>query len=420
MRAIPVRSSWRVLAVAICLVVFAAVGIARAEGEWEVAGRTLAELKLKEEKLTVANKSLTLSVPGIGVTISCGEGSASGKLFEGGGDELATSFSKCEVAKLAACKVTEPVTMEAKTVPLAAGGSFYEKLEALKAEKPLMTVFVKGKECSLAEENKVEGAIAGEVTLTEQKEQPLSFSEALSKTVNEKLKADGKAELKLSFGKQTAYLGMKPVLSLAGANSGAEWQRAENTRLCDSEAEIAQDRCPAGKDLPSGTTLKAVNRTEPRFFYEVSGNPVSVPCNVSKLTGTTSAAVGAPLPGTFSAFEFLQCASGACPVAAVGTPFQFHLEVSGPGSGNLTIASPSFKIVCASKTCVYGAADIQFSFVGGPIIPPAWSARGPKQLSSQMGSDMACSATGWLEGVVGAGGLLEYRWTEPLPVFLTN
>lgn len=409
---------WRQLAIgALCGLALIAVsaGAAHAEGEWLVEGQTLAELERKEEKLTVANGSFTLAVPGT-ATISCSEGSASGKVFEGGGDEITTSFSKCEVVKQAACKVSEPLTMEAKTTPLHAGSSYYEKLEALKEGKPLMTAVIKGKECTLPEESKVEGSVAGEVSLSEQEKQPLSFSEATTKAVNTALKEEEKAELKLSFGKQTAYLAMKPVLSLAGEGAGAEWQRAENTKLC----EVSKATCPAGKNYASGTTVTAVNQLEPRFVYEISGNTISVACNVSKLAGTTSAAVGAPLPGSFTAFEFLQCAGGACPVEALNTPYAFNFEVSGPGSGNMIVLNPAFEITCSGKKCVYGVANVQFSFVGGQVGSPPWSARGPKELAARWGSDAACSNTAWWEGVVGAGGKLEYRWTSPLAMYLTG
>jgi hypothetical protein len=410
------RSIKLMLAAVLALLAMGVVGASCAsalESEWAIEGEGLAELKLKEEK-TGGGGAISISVPGLGTTVKCLESSESGKALEGGSAEIVASLTKCEVVKLTACKVTEPVTMEAKAVLIEAGGYFYAKLEALKAEKPLMTVFVKGKECSLAEENKVTGKVAATVSTEETKEQPLVFSEATSKKVNEGLKAEGEAELSLSFGKQAASLSGQLLLSLKGANVGKEFMLAPRTKLC-KEAPMANDRCPATKNYAAGTTLTFTNNAEFKFVFEA----LEPACKIGFLKGTTSAAIGSPmLNGSLSTVEFEEC-GGGCSAKALKMPWKVQFDATGAGDGNLILRRAFFKLFCGGKTCVYSGHFLSFAIFGAT---PSANFNSPPQplIKEEEGSEPTCPGFALWEGVIAVGGELTFNVAAPAPMWVTS
>ena len=405
------------LAVALAVLIVGTIGASGAsalESEWALEGEGLAELKLKEEKVGGAGGAVSLAVPGLGATVKCLESSESGKALEGGSGEITATLTKCEVVKLTACKVSEPLVMEAKASLIEAGGYFYGKLEALKAEKPLMTVVIKGAECALPEENKVTGKVAAAISLAEKKEQPVTFSEATSKKVNEGLKAEGEAELSLSFGKQAASLSGEFLISLKGANSGKEFALAPRTKLC-KVAPMVNDRCPALKNYAAGTTLTFTNNVEFKFVY----GALEPACKIAFLKGTTAAAIGSPLlNGTLTTVEFEEC-GGGCSAKALSTPWKVQFDATGVGDGLLVVRRATFKLFCAGKTCVYSGHSLSFAVAGET--PSANFSSPPQPLIMEAeGSEPTCPGTALWEGVIAVGGELNFNVGMPAPLWVTS
>ncbi len=385
------------------------------EAQWTIAGESLAELTLKEEKVSSAGeKSMSLSIPGLKATVECKKASTSGKIFESGTDELTTTYTSCEVVKNAACKVSEPMVMETKFKVIEVGGQYYDELEALKEGKPLTTVLITGKECTLPAESKLTGAVVADTPPEEAKEEPLLFSEAISNTVNKALKEESKAELKLSFGTQAAYLSGESIEALSGANAGKEWDLVVRTKLCPNN----ENACAAGTNYGSGTVLKFENaEVNVLFRYSLSGVEKEVSCNVSKMEGKTTFGVGSPLlNGIFTTLTFQECAGGVCSVTAATSAYKIQFGTTGLGDGLMTMRFPQFKVVCFGKTCVYGAWILRFSVEGGPFA----YAYAPRLPIGKETGDAACSAFGTMEGVGTINKELKYRFLAPSGMYLTE
>lgn len=407
-----------VRAVLASLLVVAAFGAATAQAsEWSIQGKTLAELKLKEEKISGSGGTTTFSVPSLSTTIKCLETKHSGKIFEGGGDEIVTTLSKCEVVKVPTCKVTEPVTIEAKTQIIAAAGVHYAVIEALKEGKPLTTISLTGAECALPLKNEVKGSVAASISLEEVKEEPLKFSEELSTKVNSALKAEGKAELKLTYGTKPASLSGEAKLSLSGAHAGELWQDVVPALLCKKNEPL----CEVGESYGIPTTLKLEVETATKFVF----GALEPSCTASVFEGTTTNA-GPPLRGTFTTVNFTECVGGLCPVRVIGgTPFSFELFTNDNGNGSMTVngnggGNITFEVVCGGLTCQYrtGAA-FGFGLFGGAGATPARIFRAaPVNLTLVAGA--GCAGTAKWEGVAATGGAIRYNFALPNPMYMSS
>lgn len=383
--------------------------------EWAIEGETFAELKLKEKSLLGTGGSTSISIPGWEATITCAEGELSGKFIEGGTDELTTSLHKCEVVKKTQCKVSEPVTVKAKSVLLETGGDYYDELEAASAGT-LTTITITGKECTLPESSKLEGKVAADVSLEEAEEMPLTFSEAISKEVNEELEAEKEAKLSLTLGKQAVSVS-GAFVPPAMVTPMQRIVRVARTKLC----AVKEPMCPMESIYNTGTALALKNITKNKFVYKIGKTKFEPICVVSTLSGTSSAEVGAPLPGTLPTVSFQECGGGNCPVTPLETPWPVRFEVTGRGNGTMQLWRPTFKIVCGGQTCIYGAKMLTFSFEGGdPMFgPPPGLKSGPQALGKK-NVNAECSEGATWEGVIEVGGFLNYEFTEPTTLYLSG
>jgi hypothetical protein len=411
------RARWAllVLATVLALGALASSEAGAAKSEWAIEGQTMAELKAKEEAILGTGKSASILVPGLESTITCLEGKLSGKIFEGGTDEFTTSLSKCEVVKRPTCKVTEPISVKAKTELLQTGGYYYFKLLAASGGSPLATITITGKECPLPESSKLEGTAVAEVPLEDAVDQSFKFSEEITKKVNESLKAEKEPEIALTFGKQAAKVSGEFVPPRMIAPM-PRWRRIAPTKLCTEKVP----RCPPEATLPAGTAIETSNLSKSKFVYKI-GEPLFEPiCNVSNLDGTITAETGAPLPGSFTALSFMECGGGACPVTAIVTPWRVSFEATGNGNGTLEMRGPSFKIVCGGKTCRYGASRMTFKALGGNAMAPPIFESGPQALTKLEASDAECAITGKWEGVIEVSGIIRYQFEAPTTFYLTE
>ncbi len=394
----------------------ATASAAAIESEWMIEGETLSEMEASEESISLSGGPLSIIVPGKW-TVECKKASNSDAIFKGGTDKLVISLTECSVLSLPACKVSEPVVLEAKATLIQVGESRYYKVEPLSAEKPFGTLTIKGAECTLPEKSEVKGSVAAEPSLEAQVKQPLTFSEAISKAANEGLKAESEAELELKVGSLSAKLSGELTMALSGANSGLEWTDTGFTRLCTTRVPM----CMGGQIIGKGTTIKAETEAATKFKYEKMNNPVSATCTTSKLEGLTSTSGGAPLVGLFTTVAFT--CNGGCTVgmkaATMPLVVSFVAEANGDGSVALrgTGGFAEFEVVCNGITCVYGRRALSFLFIGGM---PGKLLHGlvGMPLTSRTGSSGECSANATWEGSTAVD--IKYKFTTPGTMFLTG
>ncbi len=378
------------------------------EAEWMLGSSTLTELSLSEEKVAISGGTVTLTVPEKAITIQCKATGGSGKLLKAGLGELSLSLKACEVLKLP-CKVSEPVTIEAKTSSLLTGGLPYEVLEGTKEGKPLSTITVTGKECVLPEKSELTGKVAAQISLEESVKQALKFSEATSKAANKALKEESKAELTLQLGKSVAYLGGEPLTSLTGEKHvGEEFDDVFATKLC-KEDPPARDECPAAKNYPATTTVTAEKEGSVKIVPAGMGGFI---CDASKLEGTLNQASGAPLLASFPTVSFTSCKRGmeTCTVNTLGLPYTVQFKITALSQGPMRVLNPKFEIWCAAEMhCTYGNVPQlpSLQVTGGEPAKAVMSAF--VLLNTQMG----CPVTAKWEGIGTTNNVIEYKFTAP-------
>jgi hypothetical protein len=399
------------------MVVFGLLGIvaigamaALAHAEWNVEDRTLTELKLSEEKLTISGGPVTLAGPKLGFTLECGKASGSGSIFKGGSDEYAISLTTCKVVGSAACKVVEPVTLKVKS-ELVHGNGYYEKIVPAKEGAPLATVSIEGKECALAKENKITGSVAAEILPEEGTTRKLKTSEKFSKTIAEE---GGKYELLV--GTALAYMTAEFSMELSGSHAGGEWFNALNTKLCDRSAVM--DQCPAGKLWLEGSVIYLKGEGTMKFEVGIG----KFECTGTVMEGTTHFDEGDPLFGVLENVVFSGC-SGGCEMKAIGLPFQVSFEDRAVGGGRFILylaglpGTPSFEAKCGTKVCKYGqTAGIHFTRFDGSS--PAKLLAGPIFFKEEEGTEIGCATTGKWYGPTGGGVTLIAE--SPSPLFVTG
>jgi len=282
-----------VLALSVGLLGLLPVGSAQAvKSEWMIEGKTISELKLKEEeeKDSLVGGSLSLSVPSKKFTIECKEVKGTGEIDKGGFGELSASLSKCEIPAVKTCKVSEPLTLTAKYTTLETGGKYYAKVEGV-GGKPLMTVVLLNEECPLPPKAEVKGSVAAEFSFQPSKKQSLKFSESISKKVNEALVKEKSAELQLTYGLSLAFLGGESILELSGGNKGLEWSLVMGTQLCNQRPAAGTNACAPGQVWEAGTFVEAKQLTGMKFTFGM----LETTCATSNFQGNTKEMQGTPL-----------------------------------------------------------------------------------------------------------------------------
>lgn len=390
----------------VCAIFAASAAKAGAEpSEWTLEGETFAELEIKEEEVSLKGGPLSFEFVLSGVKATCNNIEGGGTLFQGGTDAITGTLSSCEVPKLPKCKITKPVPLTVKSELFQTGGAFYDKFEALKSGGPLAVITTE--ECILPKEIEVTGTVAAEVPQEELVEPPIKFSAELSKKVNESLKAEEKAELKLSSGGGAVKVSGS-FTPPSTAKPKKPQLRNRPTALCYAMKNV----CPFGETFALGTNVVFVSEIENRFTI---GTRV-IKCTGGNLTMPTGAEVNTspPLKGTLTEAGFENCEweNEECPVVPE-TPRGVRYETTGGGAGTITLIKPSFITFCAGVFCRYDAATVQFTYAPGN--PAEMTAPPQKQLQRNPESnEKECAKTATWEGLIGAGkGVIWYKTTEP-------
>jgi hypothetical protein len=376
--------------------------------EYLIGVESFAELGVKEENTSSTGGSVTISIPGKSITVECKASSGSGKAFEGGTDENSISLSKCAVTKGEGCTANETISLKVKTELIQAGSFFYRKVIAKEGET-LGTLTLNGEKCEMAGENKITGAVAAEISLDPLTAEPLKTSETISKTTNEKLKAEEKPELILKVGSQSASLTSEFSQKLSGENSGKEWQNAVGTQLC-TNVPANNGRCMGGNVLGVPTTLKAENEGNYSLVYNRTAT-----CQELKMEGPTTAA-GAAVFANLSTLTIGVNQCGTCTVTPESGPWRVTFTVGNQanGSGTMRLANATLKSVCAGETCIYEELAQPFIFTGGT---PAKIKSDPVIMTSVAGSAGTCDITAKWEAA--GGGQLKFKFPTPGTMFVT-
>ncbi len=389
------------------------------ESEWLVQGQTFSELKLKEEKITLAGGPVTLSVPSKSASIECKTVEGSGKFIEGGSDEITAKLGKCAVITPKGCKVGETLTLEAKYQSVLTGGVYYEKLESLKEGVPLAKLAFSGECGALAEKPELTGAVAAEISHEELVKQPLKFSEAISNKVNKELKEDKLAELSFKLGFSTAFLSGEITTALAGANAGKLQQRANFTKICDTMPAARRNDC-TGVAYPLNTAVKGEKTAAMKFLY----NGISVKCTGAKFEGKTLVNNGRPLDGEITTMVFNPCTNtaggAACPVTAEGLPYRFFFETLTGGVGRFVIVAPKFKLVCGGITCEFVSPIGEYPFLVAPNDPAAIAGFPTAFIMKYAVGPAGCGMMGIWEKDSSGGSSVGYTLEVPKPLYVTG
>lgn len=377
---------------------------------WLVEGKSLTELKQKEEKFTVANKgTITLSVPALKATIKCEKAEGSGKIFEAGTDELTLTLLSCSAAEFSKCKV-EPIKLEAKTKLVQSSNSVYEEIEP--KEKAFGTVTITGAGCALPEKSSLTGLIIAETPLEELVERPVTMSEAITSKAKEELKT----EFNLKFGAQAAKLSGEYLMKLSGADIGEAWQPEVITKLCHLSLQF----CTAGETYETGTEITLVSEVQTRFEFTQN-----VVCTGSTLQGSNILKEGAQIFVWIETATFGPCVdanNNACTVTGTGTPWSIGVTTrSNAKDGNALLNNGSIELVCGLTTCNYNVSTLStptFLLKGGSgATPPKMSS--PLIPMDKAGVEMGCANSGFWKGVP-AGSMLKYEFIAPTELFVTS
>lgn len=389
-----------------------ATGAHAVKSEWMIKDQTLAKLKVKEETVAVSGGPLSLIIPSKSVTLECLKAEGSGKIFEGGADEATVTLAECKVVG-AACEVSGAVKLEVKS-HLISAGDYYRKVESLTEGKPISTISFKGEKCTLPAKNEVKGNVAASFSSEELTSQTLTFSEAISSTVNKALKEAGEAELKLSFGEFAAILSGKLSLKLTGANSGKEFHLAGATKLCKEPP--VNGACAAGKVWPTETLLRMEHAAPVVTKFKIG--IAEFQCQYSVLGGPTTVEEGEPLTGRIETAAFTECGAG-CEVAVLEMPYDTRIEARGTtGHGLFTMLGPEFEFECPGpEICKYSATRLALPLLIGGT--PAFLNSAPLSMTKQAGSAAGCDMPGRWEGTTAPLGTIKYEFTEPGALYVT-
>ncbi|HKT82807.1 MAG TPA: hypothetical protein VJQ84_03110 [Solirubrobacterales bacterium] len=380
--------------------------------EWNIEGKSMTGLGQSEEEISPSGGPLSISVPSLGgLSIKCEKVGGSGKIFKKGTDELSLSLTACSAAKT--CKVKEPLKITGKTELILSGTTYYDKLVPLKEGESLATIGLSGELCAFPESTVLKGTVAGESTMIPDAKEPIVFSEAITKTANEKL---GKP-LELLFGKNLAYLSGEVGRALNGkGNAGKIWYEETGTWLCKIQTRSCQ-----GEDIwPFETNVKFENTDSMRFTF----SKISMVCTYSALTGFSEELANVPLPILGVAMEsitFVGCSAFADPECSASVEEQpylaFFTSTNRDDIGAIrTDRHLLLKFECEGLTCIYKAFSL-LTVHNGAV---ATATREPVIMDRvAMGSDIGCSETSLWDGT-GAGNKISYEIVEPTPLWVTS
>jgi hypothetical protein len=391
----------------LCVLVAAlfAAGSAQATAsEWLIGGQTFSELSLEKESVSISGGTMTMTTSFFGIAIQCKKTEGSGTLSKGGLDEITLKLSSCEVPSMTKCKVSEPLTLNAKFEPLLTGDTYYDKVS------PTGTVTITGEGCILPKEGKVGGSVAAQMSLDASVKQSLKFSKEISKTVNEQLEAEKAAPLKLTYGEFTVTLDGEFQMALSGEHGGDDWWGGLFTRLCKAEPTPA-DTCPGAQYWPTETTIKLEKQVTMKFF----DGGLATKCTSSKFEGKTVIEGSAPLEGTWSVLDFTNCTNG-CTVKVLGLPNVFHLETrSQEGLGRMDLLQLEIEIACPAQTCVYERFRTVFLFY--PLATPEFET--PDDKMNKVSGPAGCATYGYWEGE-DTNSNAKYKVETPTPIFFSG
>ncbi len=389
------------LALAACLI---AVGAAWAfETEWLVEGKSLSELEVEKEEITLTSKPVALLVPSLELEIECETSEGSGAITQGGGEEFEATLSGCST-NVKFCEV-EPIVVSVKTKVIYTGEAFYYEVVPIESEAPIATIHFTGGLCFLPSEATVEGAFAAEFSQEEELEPPLKFSEAISKTVNAALSEEEEPELTLQFGeKDTAYFSGEFVPPLTVQPR----REFPGTQLC----EIKVGFCPTGKAHASKTWIEAGSNAAVEISWGVP--LIKAECPESEFRTKTLATIGAPLLATTANTDitFERCNNG-CSITPIGMPYVVHIVTTGGGNGQILVRELSLLIACGGQECVFGTKEAFFGVTGGGPESAEFAKLSlvPQWLYKEEGSEKECPEKAVWQKF--GGGTLSFMVTQP-------
>jgi hypothetical protein len=421
------------MSIAVALVIWAlpAAGIAvGAESEWMVENQTFSALKVSEETLSLSGGPITLSASSSSTVVECAKVSGSGKVFKGGGDELAVTLNGCKVVKPVACQVGETVKMAVKTELVEVGEITVDKLVPMKVGEPLTTFAFTGVFCSLEKETPLKGSLAVQPSPEPGIKQAFEFSETISKSVNEALEEEEASPLSLTLGEAQASLTGQFPMALSGAQVGNPWARALRTSICKYAGRVNGGCTPNNTYIwKAGTVIRLENEGSMRLTF--SGRLMT--CAEAVLAGPNGADWALPLPGSFETAYFAKCTGSSgesCTATPFGQPYPFSIVRwlgTTAGNGYLWWSDMMIELECASPTltCVYRATNsaeqnVHAFITGGNPAKVNLLITPTRLMKVAKGSDAACSnEDGFWEGS-SLGVSAKYKIVEPTPLYVTG
>jgi len=383
------------------------------DSEWLIENRSLSELKLEKEELSLSSKALTLSVPKLATTILCKENAGSGGILSNGTAQFKLTLGECEVVKIPTCELIEPVGFNAKSELIEPGGEFYEKFVPLEGTS-FGTLKFTGEECALPESMSIKGAVAATMTAGMKVEHTLEFSKEISEKANAALKAETQPELSLLAGAHTASVAAAVLAALSGASEGEAWEQAGGrVKLCKNNTG---NRCPAMENYPAKTPIKAKSEVEILFTM----GALQTRCSESWLEGATDVSDGPRLTGTLNTTVFANCTNTSCTVSfplITTSPYPFYFHLNMQGAPNFVARIEELRFSCGATTCLY-RTTINVPVVNGA--PATFAApAGGLAMIRLAGSDGNCAEGGtWVGFSGGATAAAKYKFEKPNPVYV--
>jgi len=199
-----------VCVLAVAAVVFYAVSAA-AEYEWQIQ-----EVQLGSggsETISGSGGTFTIAskIGETSVSISCEKAELTSSTInaEGTGASSLKLSSGCKLTGIPFCKVTEPISLKAKTEMVGVGTKIYNQYAPAEGSK-FASVKIEG--CAAAGEYALEGKFAAEMEPGERVNQPLAFSAKISE----------EAKTTLTFGGKAATIQGTLQVALSGAHAGEQ------------------------------------------------------------------------------------------------------------------------------------------------------------------------------------------------------
>jgi len=350
---------------------------------WDLEGETLAG----SEAISVGGAALALTGPKTGISVECKLVEGGGKIGKGGTDELKASYTKCTLAGAPACKVSEPLVLNGETELIhGSKGGYFERLKPLKTSETLATVVFKGEECALAEKSKLTGSVAVGLSPEESGTRTLKTSKAISEAAEIE---GGKYEL--SFGGFKSTMTSEFALKLSGANSGVEWFRAVEPKLC--KVAPVMGLCPAGETWEEGDQLW-MDLERPIKFKIGFATFLCTETNVKGEIGTLNE--DGSIWGPINAWDST-CIEGCTLEPDDETfPWELGFGARADGAGFVGFREVRVKITCGATVCNYADPTVYFrTFVGGS---PAKAEAPLLSMSLQEGSGAECGLFAFFKG----------------------